>query len=1615
MSVWDRAGTAYTSGAPIGASVDVGQHTQDATQAKVAGRAFGAAASTSGYTLGYGQAVQPPQSPAGQSNYGNAGGQKEVLPASKYLTSSGVPLVAGASSWILDMLHRPVEASGNLYQSYLRSIPRIAEPLSKGDLSGAASAWWHSANGGGIASILLDPKARADWEDAVGARASVGQTAERLLSGAKDGFALLDDPTRRQEKDDYYSSGKMRMTVGVADAAFSIFADPLVFAGKAVSVARASRGLLTAQDITRASDRALDFKSLTGKQMQTRDVIDSIAESADEIIQKPGGLAALSTSAMFKQSSDAGNIPYLLKRVSELPEMAGNPILRKETYRTVIQAGIGDIKSLDAIGQRSALLKVEIDNMSSVLNGKVAANRLAETSDDGMESLFASLNAEPKWMAEVKAQQKIFQDEFEAIARVQRTGWAAGERVPGQVTNRGELARLPQGEGGLVGDVLKGRLRAGSYARQDMAHIVKTVQSGRFTSPVHMITGQHVPSVLRLSDDSAPGVFDEVLSRGRQAGMNPEQLLTLRDKFRGAVSNDPQITRTLRGQAVREFESAFDQHLATKYGVSLEQVKPWMTRLRALRQGELDTIRSHIYKAQPGEVPVVRTADDAFAFGEDTAAEMRKGLDGKILLGTQQQDMVSVLDAKKIDAFVSRYQRDGFAGFVTKGVEGTWNVAEHSISAANHLWKFAALFRLGYPARVQVDTQARAIATLGVARWFANSAEGASNTLYNNMTRVDASVAQQFTRRFAANQQIASANWELKGLSSEELLNPSAKVSGLQGQIHAAKQVLAEPMPAPSGKMQRIRGTDMAKMLGKPQRITKSGEIKGKFDPLAAYPSANEFHRAIAKFDASQNTVGMLTDGEGDIMRKVRETGAWDVIPGSREEWMGSYLRAVNRQVRNDKVGTMILGGQSDAEILNWVHNVPEGQGYWKGLGHEWDGAANGGDDAAVWLGQVREHVNTLLPDDQIRNLVIQRDVTSADVSAMWPLPSQRPGVPGEILAQRRSQNQLAQIYDTSSRGFFKLAADMPENMMGRHPMYRSAFDARASAIVRDTGIDKAELSMSSLNEVRRKADVLARRDIAKVMFDTSKQSNLGYHLRFMSPFYSAWGDMMSKWSHIIGNDFSAGVNITKVFRAPNAAGLIVDDQGRVVHEDGKVYDESGNVVDQVDPLVGGNLILPLPDSVKKWSGSGDVIIRKEAMNIIFQGSPWFLPGPGPLMSIPASEVMLNVFPETGPGFADTAIGQWFNGGMGLPKGNTTFERAANSLEPSWMKKAWDATAGFSKVDNTTVRTAYAQEYQSIVAEIQQGVRGEMTPDEIDTMATQHSRNQMILRFAGAEAIVSTNPRGRFQFYVDKWRSYRTQYGLKAYDQFVQDYPEYQDLAMSMSVNKTGIAANEGAYRSSLPYRQAIDRNPDYGWFFAGEQNLLGQFSDGVYEKQTTMGDRTPMTAQARIDGNSITSGWASYTKTNMKLREALAERGLKTFDAKGAHDLKGIRDEFILGLEKANPTWAKEFNSRESGDTAAKFLSYATEQVKLYPALEKRGDIQALASYLSVRQQLMQVLSDRHIGSLKTAGGDATRGAEDLKMVWDEFTAGLVEKDIGFEQMWDRALDGDRLSTETW
>jgi hypothetical protein len=309
------------------------------------------------------------------------------------------------------------------------------------------------------------------------------------------------------------------------------------------------------------------------------------------------------------------------------------------------------------------------------------------------------------------------------------------------------------------------------------------------------------------------------------------------------------------------------------------------------------------------------------------------------------------------------------------------------------------------------------------------------------------------------------------------------------------------------------------------------------------------------------------------------------------------------------------------------------------------------------------------LPDFEA---LAKRPLTDGEIERAYPGTATRlPLSTGNLSPRSTTASPSAIIgakYNQFRSWWYKFAAESPENVMSRFPLYAHMYKQNYKEI-RDRLKDSEGFITPELeHSARMSADRMARRDVGNVLFDMSNTSNLAHSLRFVSPFFGAWEDTMRKWWALSYDKPWVPARLTQVWHLPNAAGLVHDENGNEVRPDGSVVDpETGQVLKRKGASSASSVSSrsrrglfrrPLKDA----TGIEDFKIRANSLDIIF-GNQWWNPGAGPLVQVPTNEFVKHFWTNgENNGFVTNVV----LGGMGVDPNDVPHQ-----LMPAWWKPAF--------------------------------------------------------------------------------------------------------------------------------------------------------------------------------------------------------------------------------------------------------------------------------------------------------------------------------------------------------
>lgn len=1416
-----------------------------------------------------------------------------------------------------------------------------------------------------------------------------------------------------------------RLTAGATNFLSEVFMDPVGGAVGAVSEARKVSATLQGAAETR---QALRVAAGEANKTQVTRREWKFGQKFQQYLDATDGKTAseLMDTPMFQESPDGGALAYLFERANKSYPGDTKEALeaRRRVKRDILGSAMGDVGSIQRLGGRRDALANELHRMGQLPEPTSHLEKF--TWDDHGQSALRAANAESDPAME-----------------------AAREGIEAEIT------RLDR-----------------AYAQQGTINQVPSTRGlketvlfpGLASRPVHVVTGA-------LHDSGAnvarPRLTGNVSTKDVTVGYQQ-----LSEYLRQSRYVDPKIKRDLQDRFVRaatpgersalvgEAEKRMFEGYSKQYGLTTEQAEEFFKAAQGRRNAFLQLCSERLYSAAP---------DAKFIDVIDPEDSVTKAI-SRPLMVSQIEDSAQITPPAMLEKALKRNTTTGFIQAfadrtkLRKTSQDFADVAEDGMTMLTRGWKDLALFRPAYPLRVQVDTQMRLMASMGALPYL-KQLPGAGRGLLH------------YTLSKKGEEGLSLRNFFREGDLESALLKGQGKGGALADAEEAAKFV-------------RLAGS----------------EPGGMADLASSY--------AV------------------DDLKRLRGTGSWGSVSTGDLNWLDSWHRAVDRQVKNSPTAMRILAGGGDTSVYGFVNTDPAAREEWLNLRGSWGG------DKTAWISSLRKAVNHLLPNQELRDYTTKRlhaalqagDVETAAYALgrrkdlaqdVTPLTGQaeldqaavdelkaavataRAAVDEQratIAEMRKSGTTVAELRDAKQqlsglraeakaarervaeariparsstraavavekqaagatavaqqrttekvrgwtvkdvdahfaneanrmpvhgesymttvrspmtariekfrRSWYQFASDAPETILGRHPFYQYRFNERVRVQLDQLGKTQDTLTGEEMARIRQNAAVQARRDIKKVLFDTSDVSNLAHHARFVSPFFAAWEDTMKKWGKLLWENPKAGVRMSNIFPAARSTGAVVDSEGNRVDARGRTWNVQGEQVTDPEYRGYGQFVI-MPNFLKPLGVPGqDWRVNMKSANIIFQGEPWWLPGFGPTVQIPANKIVRSSFPDE----AENPILKFV-----LPYGVTEDPSYVQAL-PSWARQARHVFGNTQDYANTYTRIGQVEmvKYNLGQRETKPG------PGEI----ANKTRLWFVMRaVTAASSPVTAAPSPEFQFYIDRYRDLQRERsqdqdaweknhnGMSPQEVFYDKYPDYFDLTVSLSANTTGIEASQEAWRESdKPWvRRLTAADPKYGWMFVGAQNLVGDYDKNVYAAQkgeqvgygsteTFRGARQPAEAMRSVEAER---GWIEYSRARELVDQALNARGLYSLQAKGAADIKAGWDEFVTGLASENPAWSEE--RATDVDQVAELAAVARRSARDSKKFAQRSDYQTLDIYMQARTMVKKHLSGLKYSSLE-------RNPE-VQEAWNEFVSELVASDLGFKQMFDRSLERDDLS----
>lgn len=880
----------------------------------------------------------------------------------------------------------------------------------------------------------------------------------------------------------------------------------------------------------------------------------------------------------------------------------------------------------------------------------------------------------------------------------------------------------------------------------------------------------------------------------------------------------------------------------------------------------------------------------------------------------------------------------------------TTGIPTSMLDTFTRYWKPSVLIRPGWPIRVVTDEQMRIMAKVGVLAQLKNLGPGLGNVLGNGLARTTA----------VATRGIDETTGELMTREKAAL---QAEKSGI------------------GFGTENIDGYEIESVFG-----TDAKNPNAAFELSSSKPA---FARLFT--DVEREELGRIENMTADY-RSISPVE-------DPTEYGDAWLNAVNRQIGMDPLGRVFLAGGGYDEGMAFLKSA-EGREHLRRLPLrrvDLDGYVRAA------LDQVETYT---MGNARIKELALTQQARVDDLVKIAPDASQRPIVHGGVLDDALGKGVTSQVVGGFIEKAYTTLGSIPSDALSRHPFADHMYRAEATRLTRlldaQASKDGRRLTTQDLDLVQKRSREYAISETRKLLYDLAEQSDLAGLLRFISPFYSAWQETMTRWAGLAVENPAYAARMAMVWQAPEKAGLITDENGNPVGS-GTSTGDKVTYPDGTIGTVGSERYLTF--TVPKWAKDIPVIggvrtqeqvtFNKKSFNMILQGNP----GVGVPVQIPVNEIVKNR-----PELADSVK-------LVLPFGPNQ-NSIVQQVLPAAVKRLESRRAG---EEDDVFRNAAMRIWTDMVLDYETGKR-ETQPTWAEAMK---SANDFYAMRAVASYVLPAAPgfRSPYQPWMDAHRRLRAQDPLTADQKFLDIYgEEFFAVTQSFSKSADGVPPTAEAWVARSKYKDLIEQSPELGALIIGEEGA-GEYANAIYQAQkankvapgSTQNMRNPLAFEDVRDGPNTRLGWLEYRKIADTIDAVRIERGLPNLQVKGAQDLAAAKKAMVASLAEEYPEWYEAFSVVDRNAQAKRLVGLRA--IAYDPRMEARPDMRGLRDYFDARETVRAVLLER-----RDAGGSAALDATsnmDVRAVWETMTASIVEENLAFSDTFYRYLERDDLSAE--
>lgn len=671
-----------------------------------------------------------------------------------------------------------------------------------------------------------------------------------------------------------------------------------------------------------------------------------------------------------------------------------------------------------------------------------------------------------------------------------------------------------------------------------------------------------------------------------------------------------------------------------------------------------------------------------------------------------------------------------------------------------------------------------------------------------------------------------------------------------------------------------------------------------------------EFARRNSSAGRTVRTVVGGNNRDSLVANFGRKGSAINVTP-EQPEWAATYADYFNTKLHNDELAVRIAQGQTDDELVTWLRG-PDAKTYRKNaeIGiRDW-----GRGNLEAFVQAVRLITERNIPD--LGDLDLRQALISGNLT-----PQQALRIPQDLRVTVKGfevtpgvSTTVSGLYQKGVNAFFKYLGSLPEDVLLRHPLYRSIYRNEIRSLGDLVQSQGKELTSEILESLARQAHVRANKVVTETLYTVERFTTPAEFFRFASPFWMAQQNSSKFW---------LGESI-KNPRIPYL-GLLgwnsVNESLTVRDSDEYNKRAGGNTL----PINSGEQIwITLPKGIAELMGVDDMNvlkISKDSANLILQGAIPLIPGFGAPVQVPASiltkklvgqdfdpDKELNKFGAVGSIVREFVFGPQIKGAEGLLPSNAWIQNAKDYFFYEQSPRYWQRV-------NLLVEKKMLELNES----------GEPLTQKKFLTALKDSQRQARNTFLngilfGLTSPVSTQLGTEYELLKSEYRLYTRPveqggYGfVEGANKFEEDYGSTiaTYARSSLSYNPAGLLSNNATIKNIL------DNKPLFEEVF-----LMDEAVAGALANSGTIDDFSPLAYQKlseiKVAGQPLRSkkedigkeemkrqenaGWAEYIKVVQEYDAEMLANGIKP-GTKAAEPYEVAKRQSAELIGEAFPIW---------------------------------------------------------------------------------------------------------------